>query len=257
MGYEFEKLYNFRDLGGLVGAGGRKVRKHRLLRSGNLAELTAHDVEVLQNVYQLRNIADLRTKAETEQDPDVAVPGACYHALDFFPAGDDAQATGSSNQLQSVRNKEEMQTMMKGLYASFITDAGVRACIREVLQMLLDTPEGATLWHCFAGKDRVGITAAVILTILGVSKEDIFADYEKTNTMREAANKEVLAKMKAQGMDNNMLEAIKAALCVDVDYLQISYDMAEKEYGSFENYIIRGIDFDEEQWQKLRKMYLE
>lgn len=75
--------------------------------------------------------------------------------------------------------------------------------------------------------------------------------------MREAANKEVLAKMKAQGMDNNMLEAIKAALCVDVDYLQISYDTAEKEYGSFENYIIRGIDFDEEQWQKLRKMYLE
>ena len=75
MGYEFEKLYNFRDLGGLVGAEGRKVRKHRLLRSGNLAELTAHDVEVLQNVYQLRNIADLRTKAETEQDPDVAGPG--------------------------------------------------------------------------------------------------------------------------------------------------------------------------------------
>lgn len=38
MRYEFEKLYNFRDLGELVGAEERKVRKHRLLRSGNLAE---------------------------------------------------------------------------------------------------------------------------------------------------------------------------------------------------------------------------
>ena len=107
------------------------------------------------------------------------------------------------------------------------------------------------------GGGNISLTNSSLYTALGVSKEDIFTDYEKTNTMREAANKEVLAKMKAQGMDNNMLGAIKAALCVDVDYLQISYDTAEKEYGSFENYIVRGIDFDEEQWQKLRKMYLE
>lgn len=256
MSYEFENLHNFRDLGGTLGANGRKVQPHRLLRAGNLASLTDHDVQVLQDVYDLRNIADLRTKAETEQDPDVAVPGACYHALDFFPEGDDAQATGSAGQLQSMRSKEEADQAMKGLYASFITDAGVRARIHEVLQLLLDTPEGATLWHCFAGKDRVGITAAVILTILGASKEDIFTDYEATNKMREKANAEVLAGLKAKGIDDDMLEAIAAALCVDSAYLQICYDTAEKEYGSFEGYIIEGIGFPESEWKKLQDMYL-
>ena len=214
-------------------------------------------MQVLHDVYDLRNIADLRTKAEAEQDPDVAVPGACYHALDFFPAGDNAQATGSAGQLQSMRSKAEADEAMKGLYASFITDAGVRARIRDVLQMLLETPEGSTLWHCFAGKDRVGITAAVILTILGASKEDIFTDYEATNKLREKANAEALAHFKAKGMGDDMLEAVAAALCVDPAYLQICYDTAEKDYGSFEGYITEGIGFPEKAWKKLQDMYLE
>lgn len=76
----------------------------------------------------------------------------------FFAADEEGKATGSSNQLQAMRNKDEAQQMMKSLYASFITDPVVRKRIREILQLLLATPEGATLWHCSAGKDRAGIT---------------------------------------------------------------------------------------------------
>ena len=61
MNYEFEKLHNFRDLGGLVGDEGRKVLPHRLLRSGNLAKLNEHDVSILQDTYHLRHVIDLRT----------------------------------------------------------------------------------------------------------------------------------------------------------------------------------------------------
>lgn len=63
MEYTFEALHNFRDLGGLIGADGRKIQMKRLLRSGNLAHLTPKDVNALTNDYHLRHIIDLRTKA--------------------------------------------------------------------------------------------------------------------------------------------------------------------------------------------------
>ena len=42
--------------------------------------------------------------------------------------------------------------------------------------------KGAVLFHCTAGKDRTGITAALIYLICGVSDVDIIADYQVTET---------------------------------------------------------------------------
>lgn len=257
MNYEFEKLHNFRDLGGLIGLGGNKVLPHRLLRAGSLANLTEHDVNILQNTYHLRHVIDLRTHDETIDDPDVHIPGTDYLALDFFPVRENDKATGSFEQLKAMRTKDEAKQMMKGLYASFITDSFVRKQIREILQVLITTPEGATLWHCSAGKDRAGITAAVILTILGVSKEDIMADYEATNKLRSDINKEILTGLNAKGLTKDMIEAVDMALCVAPEYLETCYLIAQEEYGSFEKYIINGIGFDESQWQQLRELYIE
>lgn len=257
MTYTFDKLYNFRDLGGHIGNNGRPIKKGRLLRSGNLASLTEKDVETLKTTYNLKNIIDLRTRSEKEKDPDVEVPGTIYYDFDFFQGSDDVLATGSSNQLQSLRTITQVNDMMKNLYSSFITDAGVCLKLREILQILLNTPQGSTLWHCFAGKDRAGITAAVILTILGVNKTDIFADYEVTNQMRKKENEEILDRLSKQNISEEMLEAIEVALYADKAYLAISYQSAQEQYGSFEAYIINGIGFKTSEWELLRNMYLE
>ncbi|MDD6717716.1 MAG: tyrosine-protein phosphatase, partial [bacterium] len=42
--------------------------------------------------------------------------------------------------------------------------------------------QGAVVFHCTAGKDRTGVLAAVLLLLLGVSEEDITADYEVSYT---------------------------------------------------------------------------
>ena len=39
MNYEFEKLHNFRDLGGLVGDEGRKVLPHQVVEIGNFGKV--------------------------------------------------------------------------------------------------------------------------------------------------------------------------------------------------------------------------
>jgi protein-tyrosine phosphatase len=48
--------------------------------------------------------------------------------------------------------------------------------------------EGAILFHCFAGKDRTGVGAGTILSLLGVRQADIVYDYLLTNTQRQETN---------------------------------------------------------------------
>lgn len=47
----------------------------------------------------------------------------------------------------------------------------------KVLKVLADTNNHPVLLNCSHGKDRTGVTVAVLLRCLGVSKEDIAQDY--------------------------------------------------------------------------------
>jgi protein-tyrosine phosphatase len=41
--------------------------------------------------------------------------------------------------------------------------------------------EGPLVFHCFAGKDRTGLVAAMLLSLAGVTKEAIVADFGETD----------------------------------------------------------------------------
>ena len=91
MEHEYQKLANFRDMGGMRGAHGKAVKKNRLLRSGELSKVTEEDIKILKEVYHLYNIVDLRTKNERNSAPDMEIPGTVYYALDFFQGEDDGR----------------------------------------------------------------------------------------------------------------------------------------------------------------------
>src|SRR4051812_13190125 len=57
---------NARDVGGLPLDGGGAVAPGRLLRSDNLQDLTAADVEVLVDTHGVRTVVDLRTGVEVD-----------------------------------------------------------------------------------------------------------------------------------------------------------------------------------------------
>ena len=49
-------------------------------------------------------------------------------------------------------------------------------CIKGVFKTIANAP-GGVLFHCTAGKDRTGVVSAILLTLVGVSDEDIVYDY--------------------------------------------------------------------------------
>ena len=81
-----EKVRNPRDLGGYIGYQGRKVKMHRLIRSGKISNITAKDEQFLLD-YGLTKIIDLRSPHECRKMPDSTLPGVEY--LDISIAKDD------------------------------------------------------------------------------------------------------------------------------------------------------------------------
>lgn len=146
-----EGTKNTRDLGGTPVDGGH-LRSGRLYRSGALCYATASDVEKLGGL-RLRTVVDLRTDKEIEKEgPDKIVlsenlrlPMTAYH-------GYGAEAYRS----MLLQNPQVLRRFFG----------------------LLARPESyPVIYHCSAGKDRVGILTALLLDALGTPRSVIMDDY--------------------------------------------------------------------------------
>jgi protein-tyrosine phosphatase len=158
---------NFRDLGGYETADGRQVRWRRLFRSDSLSPVTADDARLLTEDLGLLAVVDLRTSREVERDgrgglADVALH---YHHVPLIEEVD----IGPDARRPFDRSLHEAYAHLLGRCAGRISEA-LGAIAGEAA-------EHPTVFHCTAGKDRTGIVAALVLAFLGVSDEDIVADY--------------------------------------------------------------------------------
>ena len=96
---------------------------------------------------------------------------------------------------------------------------------RNILTAIMhhDFSEGAILWHCTEGKDRCGITTAMILELLGVDRDTIMEDYLKTNLVnlpKAAAIREKLAAERGQEFADSVYQAYIA----DEKYLRSAWE---------------------------------
>lgn len=250
------QLANFRDLGGISTEDGRQVLPKRLLRSGEVVGLREEDKAALTDTYHLRNIIDFRSAAERAEKPDDTLPGVHYYAIDVLKDAA-SQAPDEKHLLTMLDSPAAVDRFMEKVYQLLITEQTALAGYRQMLDILLAQDKGATLWHCYAGKDRAGLGAAIILSILGVSFDGIMADYLETNKLRAPINAAVLEKVKQKAaLSDAQIAAIGIALNVQPAYLQTSYDTAKQQYGSFENYIIKGLGVSADMKQALRRLYL-
>ncbi|GAA0682770.1 hypothetical protein GCM10010193_40670 [Kitasatospora atroaurantiaca] len=166
---DFSRLHNFRDLGGYRTEDGRTVRWGRLYRSDSLAKLEGEDWERFLSLG-VRTVIDLRYPWEIEQKgrvPETA--GLGYHNLSIEHRPYDQAALGPD--VDTARYLAER-------YAEVALD-GVKE-LGRALELIASADSGPLVFHCASGKDRTGIVAALVLALLGVSEEDIIADFALT-----------------------------------------------------------------------------
>lgn len=160
---------NFRDLGGYRSADGRQVRWGRIYRSGVMAGLTTADMTYLSDLG-IQAICDLRSIQERTSQPNPFLKNPSPEVV-----GTDYDMINMSG-FTKAANRQEAITAFADGYVEFAqvltpqyTDMFARLLRREVLA-----------FNCSAGKDRTGIGAALILSVLGVPRETILADYALT-----------------------------------------------------------------------------
>ena len=134
------------------------------------------------------------------------------------------------------------------------------AFIRE-----LADPENCPLvFHCTAGKDRAGIGAAIVLTLLGVPWDTVRNDYLLSNFYRKEENERDLEKIrgdiaKQKGIPPEQVDmtTYEAMFLVKPEYLEAARDEAVRRYGSMDAYLRNGLGISDEMIDKLRSELLE
>jgi protein-tyrosine phosphatase len=162
----WDGCHNVRDLGGHPTDGGRETAFGSVVRADSVRHLTERGWEQLVD-YGVRTIVDLRRHDELERDPPLDVPVDVVHV----PIDD-----GYWAELQETWRQEGDHDA--GVYATYVRMTELLAPnFARAVETVADAPDGGLVVHCFAGKDRTGLTCAMLLRTVGVSIEDIADDY--------------------------------------------------------------------------------
>ncbi len=236
----------------------RKIKMHRLLRTGDLSKMSQEDKQFLKN-YGVVKIIDLRSKSESVSRPDPQIDGIQNISIPL--SSEEGTLGGESNLSQEAKlyneNPHAAFKMMCDHYRNHVIEAHDQETVRQVLKILSETDEGAVIFHCTEGKDRTGFVALFVLYILGVDLEVIRHDYLASNEIlaeyRAARDK----RFKEVGKNLTFRANMRVLSSASDSLFDTILLTIEKEYGNLETYLRDVLNVTPELETKLRELYLE
>lgn len=248
---------NPRDLGGLRGFDGRRIKFHRLLRTGKMSDISKADQRFLLN-YGLKKVVDLRTPAESRRIPDTIIPGVQHDNISIS-ARDTTNAGATLKQLMNGYSKDPLagfKHMLASYRENVLSKHGQQA-FHRLLELLADTPHGAVIFHCSEGKDRTGLATLFLLSVLGVDPETIRQDYLFSNRLLNGYRARRDKKAQRDGANFNTRCCMRSLGSVANEYLDAALLAIDANYGGLDSYLERQLGVTSSLQEQLRKLYLE
>ncbi|KAB8304602.1 hypothetical protein EYC80_003979 [Monilinia laxa] len=275
---QFDNILNFRDVGKTINdfLGRKLVKERRIYRSARPDDATISDRQRIKDHYGIKTVLDLRTLTEHDKqakkrtkdirdrglvnsngalEATVKIPGIEYLEINVNGKGFERSLVwqlspyslvkliglmGLGYRLEaiSILGREVMQPRgLLGLGFDTIHHCGPE--LAAVLRTYCLPSNYPILAHCTQGKDRTGLTIALVLFILEIPIEAISHDYlmseEKLLPERESRLKEI----HEIGLSDDF------AGC-PANFIEKTYEYLEKSYGGVENYLTH-IGFTEEE----------
>ncbi len=250
---DVDGVLNFRDLGGLPTEDGRQTKYGSIYRSGKLDKITKDGLSDLK-MLGIQHVLDLRTPEEIKKKPDKLPSDGPIKWVNLPYGG------MNYHEIHKARKDIRKQTpaefdgdgKMEEISRRFVNQATPQ--LRQVFDFLLSEQGTPLVFHCTAGKDRTGFTAAMILSSLGVSEKTIMDEYLLSNYYRHDLI-ERKAKLGARilGIDHT---ASRTIMDVRPSYLQAGFEEIRKEYGSTDKFLQDGIGLSMGELERLRELYL-
>ena len=214
-----------------------KLKDGLLFRGPHLHNLSLKDKKLLFNKLGIKTVIDLRTSQERNDKPDINVKGVKNFHISLI----DMEEMGASSEKEGKRRvlKEHKLPDIFDYYRLLVSPKRKDAYTK--LFDVLINEEGPFYIHCTVGKDRTGITSALILNLLGESKETIYSDFLKTNDDKIIPfSYRIFALFLDKEFRKEFMEYFKAK----TEFLDKAFDVISEEYGSIDNFYeeICGLD---------------
>lgn len=228
-----ETLINFRGLNDFTTLDNKKIKPNLIFRSGELVNINAIDQKELFDNLNIKRIYDFRSTKEIDEKPDDVFENVTYRHLDLMR--DSGKHTSSLEEF-SRENATKPDDIMKKMYRDIFLNKSGREGLHNFLSDLSINDQPA-IFHCFAGKDRTGVAAALFLNALKVPKKEVMQDYLKTNVSRKKSNDMIIKELKKQGVELKVLNSVETMLYVKQSYLEHGFSLVKENFGSIENYV--------------------
>ena len=224
--YKFNKIMNFRDLGGYHTKNGL-TKSGIIYRSARLNEMDDDDLETFKQMG-IKSVLDLRSKDDNINKPDRTkeIPGVNHYHV----------AVNGDGRLPKDDND------MAALYFEMLANP---ENAKEVIQVLLNAPK-PLLIHCAVGKDRTGVYANMILEAAGVDITD-----------RQAHYLESYAQLRLYALENwEFLKTLPLALFTpSLKYLEDFNEIFYQNFINLDNYL-KHVGLTDEEIKRFKKLVL-
>ena len=241
---------NFRSLGGLPAAGGRRIRPHALMRADRLAALTSDDWTTLAGTG-IATICDLRSESERAEHPNRTPPQLAVRELHCDIRNDLRADPALARLLLDEPTARGAERVMIEIYRRFPAYMG--GTLATLVERLL--AGGAPLLvHCSAGKDRTGFVIAMLLHALEVPDELIRQDYLASRNWpgADSHRASLEARLGAIIPPHELAAAVDTVLDVREVYLEAAMDALRAEFGSVARYLETAAGLSTERVARLR-----
>lgn len=225
------KSYNLRDLSYLVNGEGLSLIKSLFFRGGALKKLKDKEIQYIKDIG-ITTVIDLRTEGEIHKKPDTVIEGITYHKIPLLE-----EATLGITHEKGLKGFKA-PPHMPDLYASLATNDYSINALRKVFDIIFDpNRKGAIMWHCTAGKDRVGLVSALFLAALGYKEKDIFADYELSDAPSRKKGRWYRVGVFILKWNIKLAQSVYDTMRASPEYLASAFSAIKQRFDSCENFL--------------------
>lgn len=231
---------NFRDYGDYAVVGGGRVKRGVLWRSGQHVHASDADLVTIA-ALGLGTITDLRGNHERELNPCRRHDG--FSAEVLFCDGGTASLASHIDAAAGVVTEEDARAAMRQLYAEMPYRPNLVGVYQRYFAALGER-DGASLIHCYAGKDRTGVAVALTHHVLGVHPDDAMQDYLATNAAMVGRTFAGNAGKEQKSYSSLSPAASRALGGVSSEFLEAAFAAMRDSHGTVDGYLeaVLGVD---------------
>ena len=242
----FQGINNFRDLAFAQAGHSNGIRAGKIYRADNPSKMTALDCEQAL-ALNIDVVFDLRDPGEMVLDQNRGSIAAERIEASLLEPGHASPAKLGEGIKAMTRGDVSQQSFMAPIYD--LIDARKIGIWRQVFERL---NQGQTiLFHCTAGRDRTGITAALIQLAMGLDTRSIIQDHVASNDYLQPFYTGYLDKAEAEHGPEARAK-LADVLMIKPWMMETFLARVNTDYGSAENLLdLLGADLP-----KIKRLYL-